>query len=72
MAAALAASEIETRRYYHPPVHRMKAYAHLTGPVADLPETERAARQALTLPLWNSITIEDVDRVGRAIEAARP
>ncbi len=72
LAAALAAWGIETRRYYHPPVHRMKAYAHLNGHVADLPETERAARQALTLPLWNGMAVEDVDRVGRAIEAARP
>lgn len=72
LAQALAAAGIETRRYYSPPVHRMKAYAHLNGHVGPLPETERASRRVLSLPLWCGMTSGDVARVADAIEGARP
>ncbi|HEX2027221.1 MAG TPA: DegT/DnrJ/EryC1/StrS family aminotransferase [Nitriliruptorales bacterium] len=66
LAAALAAEGIDTRRYYHPPVHRQKAYAHL-GPPHHLPVTDRVAERALTLPLWSHLPARDVDRVADAI-----
>src|SRR5206468_11388391 len=48
----LRSEGIETRRYYSPPVHAMHAYASLHSPAGSWPVTDRAAQQALTLPLW--------------------
>jgi len=72
LAASLAARGIETRRYYSPPVHRMRAYRHLNGQVADLPHTDRAADRALTLPLWAGMGEREVGRVAAAIQGTRP
>ena len=71
LAASLAARGIETRRYYSPPVHRMRAYAYLNGQVADLPYTDRAADRALTLPLWAGMGERVVGRVAAAIQGTR-
>lgn len=58
---ALDAEGVETRRYYDPPVHRQRAYAG--SPLPDLPVTDRAAAQVLTLPLHAGVTDADVDRL---------
>ncbi|TMK32647.1 MAG: DegT/DnrJ/EryC1/StrS family aminotransferase [Actinobacteria bacterium] len=70
LARALAAEGIETRRYYSPPVHAMRAYRGL-GPAPPLPNTEFAAAQALCLPLWTGLTPGQVERVALAIERIR-
>ena len=67
VAEALAAEGVETRRYYSPPVHTMKAYRSLTGPHGALDVTERVSDQVLTLPLWNGMTDADISGVTRAI-----
>jgi dTDP-4-amino-4,6-dideoxygalactose transaminase len=70
LAEALGAEGAETRRYYAPPVHRMRAYrAHGAG--ADLPVTDAAARAALALPLWTEMTESHVQRIGAAIHRIR-
>jgi dTDP-4-amino-4,6-dideoxygalactose transaminase len=66
LARALGAEGIETRRYYAPPVHSMRAYRHLNAN-GHLPVTEWAARRVLTLPLWSDMSEEKVERVGVAI-----
>ncbi|MDQ3932106.1 MAG: DegT/DnrJ/EryC1/StrS family aminotransferase [Actinomycetota bacterium] len=66
LATALRSEGIDTRRYYHPPVHRQKAYVDLP-PSAPLPVTDWAAERVLTLPLWSHMTTADVDRVGDAV-----
>ena len=70
LAAALRLDGIETRRYYAPPVHAMHAYAS-RGPAGSLPITDRAAEQALTLPLWVGMTDAQVTGVARAIAWSR-
>jgi dTDP-4-amino-4,6-dideoxygalactose transaminase len=70
LAKALAAEGIETRRYYSPPVHTMRAYRGL-GPAPPLPNTEVAAAQALCLPLWTGLTPGQVERVALAIKRIR-
>lgn len=67
LAGALAAEGIETRRYYSPPVHSMRAYRYLNGAGRQLPVTEAVAAQVLTLPLWSEMGEEQVSRVGEAI-----
>jgi dTDP-4-amino-4,6-dideoxygalactose transaminase len=67
VAELLHREGIETRRYYSPPVHAMRAYRFLGDPPHELPETELAAGQALTLPLWVGMTDAQVRRVAEAI-----
>jgi dTDP-4-amino-4,6-dideoxygalactose transaminase len=45
---------------YPTPVHLQPAYAQAG---VSLPETERACREVLCLPIHPAITVEDVDRV---------
>jgi len=66
LAVALSAEGVETRRYYSPPVHRMRAYAGSNG-TPPLPWTERASAQALALPLWTGMAGDLVERVAEAI-----
>ena len=66
----LAPEGIETRRYYAPPVHQMRAYRSFAAGI-ELPVTERAARAALSLPLSTDMTGAHIERVGEAIRRIR-
>ena len=66
LAEALAAEGVETRRYYSPPVHQMRAYRSIAAGV-ELPVTEEAARGALSLPLWADMTDAQMELVGKTI-----
>ncbi|MFE5331374.1 DegT/DnrJ/EryC1/StrS family aminotransferase [Embleya sp. NPDC056575] len=65
LARALKAEGIDSRRYFHPPVHRQKAYAHL--PARSLPVTDDIADRVLTLPLWSHMDTTTVDTVAEAV-----
>lgn len=67
LAQSLAEEGIETRRYYSPPVHTMRAYARLRGTSGPLNATMEAARSVITLPLWIDMDDGMVDRVAQAI-----
>jgi dTDP-4-amino-4,6-dideoxygalactose transaminase len=64
---ALSAEGIETRRYYAPPVHAMRAYRGVARTNGDLPVTEAATARVITLPLWSSMIESHIDRVAEAI-----
>jgi dTDP-4-amino-4,6-dideoxygalactose transaminase len=68
LGVALEAEGIDTRRYYSPPIHEMKAYRHLAASGWDLPVTVEAAGKVLTLPLSFDMSEEHVLRVAAAIE----
>jgi dTDP-4-amino-4,6-dideoxygalactose transaminase len=55
--------------HYPVPVHLQPAFAHLGGMPGDLPETERAAREVLSLPLFPGMTREQQDAVIAAVNA---
>ncbi|MCI0645021.1 MAG: DegT/DnrJ/EryC1/StrS family aminotransferase [Chloroflexi bacterium] len=57
LAQALAAENIDTRKYYQPPVHRQTAYAHYTNG-QPLPETEWLSNHSLSLPIWSHMSDE--------------
>jgi dTDP-4-amino-4,6-dideoxygalactose transaminase len=59
---ALAAEGIDSRRYFHPPIHRQKAYADLPAEV-DLPVTDDLSQRVITPPLWSSMSESDVSRL---------
>jgi dTDP-4-amino-4,6-dideoxygalactose transaminase len=68
LGLALAEEGIDTRRYYSPPVHEMKAYKHLAVSGRDLPVTVEVADKVLTLPLAYDMTEDMVMGVADAIE----
>lgn len=65
LVAALSSEGIPTRRYYSPPLHRQRAFRHQTP--EDLPNTDRLARQVVSLPMWSHLPVEDVDRIAEAV-----
>lgn len=68
LAHALAAEGIETRRYYSPPVHEMRAYRRAPATNGSLRVTESAASRVLTLPMWSDMFEEDVGLVVLAVQ----
>lgn len=53
--------------HYPVPVHRQKAYAGRLRGGESLPETERAAAEVLSLPMYPELSREDVERVVSAV-----
>ncbi len=58
LAAALAEAEIGFASYYQPPLHLQPAFSYLGYSEGALPETEKAARENLCLPMWAGISEE--------------
>jgi dTDP-4-amino-4,6-dideoxygalactose transaminase len=54
--------------YYPIPNHRLPSLEHY-APGLELPETERAAREAVSLPVHPSLAAEDLDRIVAAVNA---
>lgn len=65
LADYLAEKGIETRKYFYPPVHRIKAYWEKYGKKWDeyLPVTNRISRETLALPMWSHMPEGVVDLV---------
>jgi len=63
LAADLRARGVPTMIYYPEPIHRMPPYA--SG--ADLPETDRACREVLSLPMHPHLTADQVAFVADAV-----
>jgi dTDP-4-amino-4,6-dideoxygalactose transaminase len=68
VASALRAQEIGCATYYSTPLHLQPAFAALES--RSLPETERAARETVALPLWPSITVEQQAQVVECVRSA--
>jgi len=64
---ALARENIQTKKYFHPPVHSQTAFRqwHDGRP---LPVAERLAEEGLALPLWSHLDPATIDRVVEAIK----
>jgi dTDP-4-amino-4,6-dideoxygalactose transaminase len=71
LAAALAAAEIGHAAFYTTPLHLQPAFRHLGYSEGDLPETERASRENLCLPLWAGIREEQQAEVVAVLRRAR-
>lgn len=54
LALALAAENIDTRKYYQPPVHRQTAYRHFFNG-HPLPGTDWLAANSLSFPMWSNM-----------------
>jgi len=58
LALALAAENIDTRKYYEPPAHRQHAYQQFYNG-SKLPNTEFLSERSLSFPMWSQME-EDV------------
>jgi dTDP-4-amino-4,6-dideoxygalactose transaminase len=70
MAAALKAADIGCATYYTTPLHLQPVYAGLGNRPGSLPETERAARETIALPLWAGISAAQQEEVVATIRTA--
>ena len=68
--AALTEAQIGNAEYYLPPLHLQPALHYLGYEVGALPETERAAQENFSVPLWAGITAEQQERVVDVVRSA--
>jgi dTDP-4-amino-4,6-dideoxygalactose transaminase len=70
IASTLADAGISCAAYYGTPLHLQPVFRALGYGPGSLPETERAARENLALPLWSGISPGEQDQVvGRVLAA---
>ncbi|HVM17625.1 MAG TPA: DegT/DnrJ/EryC1/StrS family aminotransferase [Gaiellaceae bacterium] len=67
---ALRAEGVGTAVYYQPPLHLQPALAYLGLEPGALPETERAAEENFSVPLWAGIAPEQQERVVAVVRDA--
>jgi dTDP-4-amino-4,6-dideoxygalactose transaminase len=65
LAAELLGSGVETKLYFYPPLHGQNLYKQ----EQNLPVTERIGNGVLSLPIYQSLPDEDVDRIISAVTA---
>jgi len=70
LAAALTDADIGHAVYYQPPLHLQPALRYLGYSEGDFPETEKASRENLCLPLWAGIDEEQQAEVVSVIKRA--
>jgi dTDP-4-amino-4,6-dideoxygalactose transaminase len=70
LIAALDQADIGWAAHYTRPLHLQPVFAHLGYAEGSLPETERASRETLALPLWPAISEGQQERVVECLRAA--
>ena len=69
LAAALSAENIETKKYFYPPLHRQRLYKAFYDPTRDnLSHTDFVADGILSLPMFESIPDATVENIAHAIQ----
>ena len=72
LAEHLKAGGVHTGLHYPLPVHLQKCYATWGYKAGDLPVTERAAAEILSLPMFPGLTAEQQQRVADAMALHQP
>ncbi len=68
LAADLLEDNIETRKYFYPPLHRQKLYRRYHDPARNrLPATDSVSDAVLSLPIYESLPDESVDAIALAV-----
>jgi len=61
---------IATMIYYPTPIHLQPLFAAFGYQAGDFPESERAAREVLSLPMYPELTEEQIIRVTNTLKEA--
>ena len=61
----LTANEIYARKYFYPPIHRLKPYERLA--TRALPVADAISGSILCLPLHSSLTVAQVEHVAKCV-----
>ena len=69
LAVFLAHRGIETKIHYPNPIHLQKAAAYLGYEYGDFPVTEQLAGEILSLPIRETLTESEIDRVCEEIRS---
>jgi dTDP-4-amino-4,6-dideoxygalactose transaminase len=64
---ALTAQGVSSGTHYPIPVHLQPAHADLGYKVGDLPNTEAASNEVLSLPMFAELTSAQQDKVAKAV-----
>lgn len=76
LVASLDALGIDARVYYARPIHEEPAFrgrpGWRSGQNCELPETARACREVLSLPVHSGLNGQDLERIVTAVNAFRP
>jgi dTDP-4-amino-4,6-dideoxygalactose transaminase len=72
LKAALAAGGVDTGIYYPLPLHLQPAFAYLGYKEGDFPESERAAREVLSIPVFPELSEEQLHHVARLMLEFQP
>lgn len=66
----LRENDIHVNISYPWPIHTMKGYEYLGWKTGDLPETEAAAKEIFSLPMYPSLTNEEIKRITSILKAS--
>ena len=66
IAIALQGEGVPVKKYFSPPIHRMKCYEWLESP--ELPVAEQLSARALSIPIHALLELETVRLIARAVE----
>lgn len=69
LKAHLQSKEVQTEVYYPVPFHMQKCFASLGYKLGDLPRAEKAANEALAIPVSPGLTNEQLDFVVETVDA---
>ena len=69
LAAALLAENIETKKYFYPPLHKQKHYKQFK--TVDLPATDFVAERILSLPIYEALSNDIIERITESIHHIR-
>jgi dTDP-4-amino-4,6-dideoxygalactose transaminase len=61
LAIALKEENIDTRKYFYPPVHMQEAFSSYNG--ADLEVTKKISFKVLSLPIYSSLTDTKIEKI---------
>jgi dTDP-4-amino-4,6-dideoxygalactose transaminase len=70
LKAKLAEREIGSAVFYPSPLHLQRAYASLGYGPGDFPESEKAASEVLSLPIFPELTHKELIQVAAAVREA--
>ena len=65
----LAGQGVQSAIYYPLPIHLQEAYAFLGYGAGDLPQSERASQEVLSLPVHPDLSLEQVEYAAEAVRA---